>query len=129
MARYLVIEIEDKDAAEKLMQQINTKTRAGAGLRVAGLFAKPGKTCKCPDARRANFGDKNWQPATILRGGRFGWWVCSRCNRPRKAGHQLVNLLKLSDLLPGVEYDGYEFGITDLCVSGFAKEQINRGES
>jgi hypothetical protein len=133
MARYVVVEFADNGAAEEFIAGINqlNKTIRKDGLvdfgrRVVGVFVKPGKTCGCPDANRANYGDKNWQPATIARGAKFGWWVCSRCKRPRKAGHSLVNQLRLSETYEGSIYEDYEFGVTDLGISGFHTKQIDR---
>lgn len=132
MARYVVLEFTDNDDAEEFIEKVNTeneffrKERLSFRRRVVGIFVKPGKTCGCPDASRANYGDKNWQPATINRGEKFGWWVCSRCNRPRKAGHQLVNQVKPSETYQGIVYEDYEFGVTNLDVSGFHVDQIVR---
>jgi hypothetical protein len=132
MARYVVIEFINNPDAEAFVEQLNNwndhRRKVGDPFlsRVVGIFVKPGRTCQCPDAGRANYGDKNWKPASVVFGARFGWWVCTRCKKPRKAGHQLINQLKLSETYQGVEFDEYEFGVTDLSVSGFHRDQINR---
>lgn len=132
MARYVVVEFNDNQDAERFIQTLNEnnaderKNRRPFSRRVVGVFIKPGKTCGCTDAHRSNYGDKNFGFANIARGEKFGWWVCTRCNRPRKAGHQLVNQVKLSGLYEGVVYEDYEFGVTDLAVSGFHVNQIDR---
>lgn len=132
MARYVVVEFVDNDEAQRFVDKVDARGDSYCvdGLlpptRVVGIFVKPGKTCECTDGYRANYGDKNWNAAEIERGGKFGWWICTRCNRPRKAGHQLKNQVKPSETYEGVSFQGYEFGVTDLCISGFALEQIDR---
>lgn len=132
MARYIVVEFVDNADAEEFVQRINQENAEFRSMRVAfrrrvvGIFVKPGKTCECSDRHRANYGDKNWQQASIARGAKFGWWVCTRCNRPRAAGHGLVNQLTLSDTYEGTVFNEYEFGVTTLDVSGFHTKQITR---
>lgn len=132
MARYIVVEFSDNAEADAFIAQLNEECsrRRKEGnpfiRRVVGIFVKPGKTCECSDRHRANYGDKNWLPADILRGEKFGWWVCTRCNRPRAAGHQLNNQIKPSDTYEGTVFNDYEFGVTSLDVSGFHTKQIDR---
>ena len=131
MARYVVLEFFDNVEAEKFVREVNGQNEINRSARrpflkrVVGVFVKPGKTCECGDATRINYGDKN-QKHGITRGEKFGWWVCTRCNRPRAAGHQLENQIKLSETYQGVVFNDYEFGVTQLSVSGFHTDQLSR---
>lgn len=131
MARYVVVEFADNAQAEDFIQRLrqdneaDRRERRPFTTRVAGVFVKPGKTCMCWDRNAINYGDKN-RKGGIARGERFGWWVCTICNKPRAAGHQLVNQLKPSELYEGSVYNDFEFGVTNLEVSGFHTEQVDR---
>lgn len=132
MARYVVVEFPDNKEADWFVEQVNQecakRRKEGNPLlsRIAGVFVKPGRTCVCSDRASANYGDKQNFNADIQRGAKFGWWVCSRCNRPRAAGHQLVNQVSMSDLHEGVIYADYEFCVTGLDVTGIHTSQIDR---
>lgn len=132
MPRYVVIEFPDNKEADWFIEQVNqdcAKRRKEGNpflSRIVGVFVKPGRTCNCPDWGRANYGDKNWQPANIARGEKFGWWVCSRCSKPRKGGHQLVNQLDTSSTYEGAIFDDYETCVTSLEVSGFHTNRVKR---
>lgn len=131
MARYVVLEFDDNADAEAFVDSVraNCAAERKQGLsfskRVVGIFVKPGRTCICWDGKWTNYGDKNRQHG-IARGEKFGWWVCTKCNRPRAAGHQLVNQLKPSECYEGTIYNDFEFGVTNLSVSGFHTNQIDR---
>lgn len=131
MARYVVLEFPDNYDAEEFVRQTNElnaslrEDRLSFQRRVVGIFVKPGKTCSCWDAKWINYGDKNREEG-IQRGEKFGWWVCTRCNKPRAAGHQLENQVKLSETYEGQVYNDFEFGVTGLQVSGFHTDQIDR---
>lgn len=131
MARYVVIEFTDNVDAEAFIQQFDSDNEARRSARepflrrIVGVFIKPGKTCQCWDAGHINYGDKN-KDAGIARGEKFGWWVCTRCNRPRAAGHQLVNQLLLSECYEGTVFNNYEFGVQGLYVSGIHTDQVDR---
>ena len=134
MARYIVVEFYDNDDANEFVQRLeeenaeNRNMRLSFRRRVVGIFVKPGKTCECPDWNRANYGDKNWHAASVARGEKFGWWVCTRCNRPRKAGHQLVNQLPMSETYEGTVFNDYEFCVTNIDVTGIHTKQIARAK-
>lgn len=134
MARYVVIEFPDNEDAEEFIRRTNDlnedarKEKLSFRRRIVGVFVKPGKTCECLDRNKANYGDKNWPHATIARGEKFGWWVCSRCNRPRAAGHQLVNQLLMSETYEGTVFNDFEFGVTSLDVSGIHTNNIKRSK-
>jgi hypothetical protein len=130
MGRYVVIDFDDNKDAEAFLEGLKTGHMDGHKLRqvsarVVGIFVKPGRTCKCPDAFRINYGDKNQQEG-ISRGAKFGWWVCTRCGKPRKAGHQLVNQISASEHPEGPSFDGYEMTVTGLSVTGIARANIKR---
>lgn len=86
MSRYLIIEFDDDAQAEALRAQINTATAKGKRFRVVGLFARPKRWCKC-------IIDKTDMRGRVVRGGKYGWWVCTECRHPRLGGHQAKNLL------------------------------------
>ena len=127
MGRYIVIDFDQNEAAEAFLKDWAEGKEYFPGnlSRIVGIFVKPGRTCKCPDAFRINYGDKN-QEHGILRGEKFGWWVCTRCGKPRKGGHQLVNQMKASDHPEGPSFDGYEMTVTGLDVTGIARANIKR---
>lgn len=131
MARYVILEFEENSDAEEFVKQTHQhneesrKSRLSFQRRVVGVFVKPGKTCVCWDGKWINSGDKNREHG-IARGEKFGWWVCTRCNKPRPGGHQLVNQVRLSDCYEGSVYNDFEFGVTALEISGFHTNQIER---
>lgn len=131
MARYIVLEIGSNAEADKLIQQFAKLTKKGAKLRVVGLFAKPGRTCHCGNSQYANYREdaaKHGFSGGVERGEKFGWWVCTRCNKPRKAGHFLVNLLKPSETYEEQERvdPEWEFTVDGLGVGSIHKKQIDR---
>lgn len=95
-SRYLLLEFDDDEAAAKLQLQINEASLRGRPYRVIGLFAKPTKYCEC-DPKNHTTGRAG--DATLKRGRKFGWWVCTTCKRPSDGLHGLVNLLKPSDII------------------------------
>lgn len=136
MARYIVIEVEDNQVAENLIAAFNEKTRAGWAARVVGLFVKPGATCACQSlynegAARGNYREnkaKHGWSGGVERGEKFGWWVCTVCNKPRKAGHTLVNQLlasqTFSELSP--RDPDWEFTVDGLGIGSIHKANIDR---
>ena len=131
MARYIVVEVEDNVAAQELVDSLMRKTpdniRAGKLMRVVGIFVRPGRTCECLDAQTVNYRDptKEKNAAGVTRGEKFGWWVCSRCGKPRKGGHQLVNQIVASDVHE-MSTGGWEFTVTGLQVGMIHKRNIIR---
>lgn len=98
MARYLVLEFIDNDQAEAFLQKIDEQTKAGRGYRVVGMFSPPKLfACQCPIS--SGTGNALYRSPKAERGARFGWWVCGKCGKPRPGGHQLNNLLPLSQLM------------------------------
>lgn len=109
--RYLLVEFDSKEKAEKLMQQINAAAHEGKGFRVVGLFAKPGPDfCRC--------GPKNWIASRVRakrtkRGPKFGWEVCLDCKKPVPVMNFLRNLLSPEDIIDpttdDAEYEGRKY--------------------
>lgn len=131
MARYVVVEFAENEDAEDFIRQLNEecslrrKERLAHIKRVVGVFVPPRKLCECPDWQSTNYGDKNAKHG-VERGAKFGWWVCTRCNRPRRAGHQLNNQILASETFEGKDDKGYEMTVTGLSVTGIAKVNIDR---
>lgn len=100
-SRYLLIEFDSEEAANKLRDQIDAATRAGKRFRVIGLFAKPTPPycqCKKEVTTKAN-------RSSLRRGKKFGWWVCVECRRPSSSISGLVNLIKPRDIIDPQMYD------------------------
>jgi hypothetical protein len=131
MARYLVIEFEDNASAEKLMAKIDDARAQGALYRVVGLFVKPRNYCECPSGPAETGGMNHRKDSAKARGGiaygrKYGWWVCTVCKRPRKAGHQLVNQLAGTELYESTEVGDYEMLVTNLSVYAAPKKNLTR---
>jgi hypothetical protein len=128
MARYVVLEFAKNADADEFIQQINEQTAQGMLRRIVGVFVKPGRVCHCYKWERTNSGDKN-EKVGIQRGGKFGWWVCTQCNRPRRAGHDLVNQILPSETYPellSAEDAEFEFTVSTLGVGGIYLQNIDR---
>lgn len=83
MARYLLIEFDDNDSADRMRAQINAAEANGKRFRVIGMFSKPGRLCDC-----------STRTTSSVRGAKFGWWLCPNCRRPKAGGPQtLKNML------------------------------------
>jgi hypothetical protein len=131
MARYIVIEVSSNAVAEKLLERLNDQTKKGSLYRVVGLFVKPGRTCECVNWRTANYREnreKHGWSGGVERGEKFGWWVCTNCKKPRKAGHNLVNQLKMSECYSELDPldPNWEFGVTNLGITSIALANIER---
>lgn len=123
MAKYVVIEFDSNDEADDFVKRMNRHTKEGFLYRVVGLFVKPFPNCSCPDASHINYGDKNRKQG-IRFNRRYGMWVCTRCKRPRAAGHQLTNQLSMLDLYEGPRSNDYEEQVTQLAVTGIHKNHL-----
>jgi hypothetical protein len=138
MARYIVLEFLDNDQAENFIEKIDAQTKAGKKFRVVGLFSPPRLfACQCPIT--SGTGSALYRPPKAERGGKFGWWLCGRCNKPRPGGHQLNNLLQLGQLFGKAarmkkltkyedQVDGrnYEWQIKGLSIAEVPLHNINR---
>lgn len=87
MARHVVVEFDDNEAADKFIAKFAGKT----STRVVGLFALPVKFCMCPTPT-------GYIKDEVVRGERFGWWVHVVCKRPILGTHQAENLLPIQDV-------------------------------
>ena len=85
MPRYVVVEFDDDASAQRLVDQISARTARGDGMRIAGLYARPTKWCTCPFHL---LGVKR----EVVRGKKYGWWMCTTCKRVRPGTHQLENI-------------------------------------
>lgn len=84
MPRYLLIEVDNNDSADRMRELIDT---ANKPMRVVAMFAKPAALCGC-EVRS----DKS------VRGSKFGWWLCPECRRPKSGAPQTMrNLLDHPD--------------------------------
>lgn len=82
MARYLLVEVDANDTAERLRAQID-KAGEAKGMRVVGMFTKASQLCNC-----------EVRSETSVRGAKFGWRLCPECRKPKTAGAQtLYNML------------------------------------
>ena len=149
MVRYVVLEFEDNDAATAYIGAVaeeNRKQREEKlpfSRRVVGVFVKPGRRCECGDWDRANYrgpAPKKGLPSGVVRGAKFGWWVCTRCSRPRRASHSLTNQLLLSQQYQGRVEDlagkqgvteddrreQYETQVDSLSITGISTKMIPR---
>jgi hypothetical protein len=86
ITRYLLIEVDSKDTAERLRAQIDKATASNKGLRLAGLFISPDTHCTCPR-------DEVYYRNGIVRGSRLGWWIHRNCRKARLGSHSLINLI------------------------------------
>lgn len=79
MARYLLIEFDENDSADRMRAQINAAEANGKSFRVIGMFSKPGRLCDClTDSGKS------------VRGAKFGWWLCAECRRPKSGSPQTL---------------------------------------
>lgn len=133
MARYILLAVDDNDAAQKLVDMIEkwdntieiaTNPEATIAEDVAleqisvfvrGMYAKPTIFCSCAMNKNSSF----------TRGKKYGWMVHAQCGKPRRAwaeghdwfAHLGVNLLPVSTSRPeyrgrgmqGHIWDGYEY--------------------
>lgn len=131
-SRYLLIEFDDAESAEKLKQQIDNATRAGKKFRVVGFFAKPqAPYCACPPEEQMT---TKTRETSLKRGKKFGWWVCTNCKRPAQNNGALVNLLKPRDIINLICWDNWSYSwfnyISTLgpsTLSSAVEERVNNG--
>jgi len=114
MARYVLLEFQDDNTAEKFMDKI---ALAKGKFRVVGLFVKPRRWCVCTPA-------SGYHKNQIVRGVKYGWWVCIVCKRPRKGGHQLTNILP--PFKGPVDEDEYTTTCTSIDVTPVLTSRLGR---
>jgi hypothetical protein len=131
VARYIVVEVEDNANAQIVIDEWNVMCKEaikqGDLMRIVGIFVRPGQVCICQDRQTVNYRDptKDKNAAGVTRGEKFGWWVCSRCGKPRQAGHQLVNQLLPSEIYE-ISKEDSEFTVDGLSITTIFKKNIPR---
>lgn len=73
--RYVVLEFEDRDAAQAFVMNPNLPEQLG--FEVKAMYLKPRVFCECPDKTKQSAG--NW-----LKHPKYGLYVCKRCKKPSK---------------------------------------------
>jgi len=71
--RFVVIEFDDRDAAQTFVDREEELKRQGATP--LAMFIRPERFCQCPSRKRQNA--QNW-----ARGSRSGIWLCKVCKKP-----------------------------------------------
>jgi hypothetical protein len=85
MARYVVLEFDDNDAAGAFLEVVKDPYLMDGfpdGVKVKAVFAKPTKFCDCP------------LPGNIAKGAALGWFICSKCAKARRGWQYPDNLLQ-----------------------------------
>jgi hypothetical protein len=120
MARFVVVEIQDNDEADEFIEAIKRGDvffgykkgpdaehilssddtyayKSGEGWKVPQVYAVPSLFCECSTTYKEG------------RSSKYGWWVCTKCSRPRKGSMQHpFNLLERNvDPLHRVYYMGF----------------------
>src|SRR5690554_5764621 len=93
MPKYVLLEFDDDEAAEGAimgwMSGGNMHPEGFDPVRVRGVYQKPTKFCDCTKTgeRKPN--------ETLVRGQKYGWYVCRVCKRPPRVMSQLLkNILE-----------------------------------
>jgi hypothetical protein len=90
--RLIVIELDDDQAAERLVAKFNATTTA----RVKGMFQVPRARCRCEGPFSENSKSSMWKRS--VRGTQFGWWVHDKCHKVSKGLHsEAKNLIPRKD--------------------------------
>lgn len=91
--RLIVIEVDNDEAAERLVAKINATKSA----RVKGIFQMPRARCRC-DNLVEKFGRMVPANKRSVRGQLFGWWVHDQCLKVSKGVHsETKNLIARAD--------------------------------
>ena len=136
MGRYVVVEFDRNEDAEAFVNQVSELNQAvrkdgliKVARRVVGVFVRPGARCECWDRDTVNHRDptKLKNAAGIAQGPKFGWWVCSRCNKPRLGSHELVNQMSLDDTFEAPLVNAvWENQIDSLHITSIHEKHIER---
>lgn len=98
MGRYILIEFDNDDSAERLCAQINTATEAGKPFRIAGIFQRPpAKRCEC-GSLRVPTQSRSRLDNGVRRHKKTGFYYCTRCKRVLKGWQSPRNFLDNPDL-------------------------------
>ena len=71
----MILEFEDRDAADAFVANENISEALGFRAIAMFLKPKPGQFCECPDKWRQD--GRNWRKHS-----KFGLYTCSRCKKP-----------------------------------------------
>lgn len=83
MPRYLLVEIDSNDSADRMRAQIDAAEANGKGMRVVAMFSKTAKLCDCEVRQEKS-----------IRGSKLGWYLCPICHKPKSGATQnLSNML------------------------------------
>ena len=107
MSKYVLVEFEDNEAADKLVAQITKRADDGATFRIAGVYQRPNAWCGCPFQIAG-------ETRPVARGKKFGWWICQWCKKPRPGTHQLESIS--SDTRP-INDRKYQYGVGILSIA------------
>lgn len=94
MGKYVLIEFDSDEAAERLCAQINTAQANGKPFRLAGVFHKPPKKrCECIGVNQTTQNGRDRNNRVVKRHKATGFYYCTRCKRVRKGWQSPQNLL------------------------------------
>jgi hypothetical protein len=95
MGRYILLEFDDDDQAEKFGSKIIAAHARGARFSIIGIFQKPPtKRCECLNRSTEPKNTEN------RRHKKTGFWYCSRCKRVRPGWQSPRNFLDDPALTP-----------------------------
>lgn len=98
MGKYILIEFDSDEAAERLCAQVNAASAKGKPFRLAGIFQRPPrKRCEC-GTRIGEFRRGNRKDLVVKRHKRTGLYYCTVCKRVRKGWLSPRNLIDDPDL-------------------------------
>lgn len=103
MGKYILVEFDTDDSAERLCAQINTATDKGRPFRIAGIFQKPPtKRCECQGVGTTSMkkGARKRSDTVIKRHKKTGFYYCTVCKRVRKGWQSPRNQLDPETLSP-----------------------------
>lgn len=94
MGKYVLIEFDNDEQADRLCAQINTAQANGKALRLAGIFHKPPKKrCECVGVTQTTQMGRDRNNRVVARHKTTGFWYCRKCKRVRKGWQSPRNLL------------------------------------
>lgn len=79
MGRYLLVEFDDNDSANRMRAQIDAAEAKGRAFRVVGMYTKPSTLCECEN-----------RSGKSVKGAKFRWYLCESCRRPKPGSPQIL---------------------------------------
>lgn len=73
--RYIILEFEDRDAANAFVMNENLSSQLGFIVRA--MYLKPKSYCTCPDKKRVHV--DNWDKHK-----KYGLYICRMCKKPSR---------------------------------------------